>query len=113
MKKILILGLATLVVAGFVWVAKNWADVQADYGLLRTDWAISRTKSWRMRLQPTDAKLPKDWTVVEAIPQTANTDGSMSIGHWRLGTQKRNESRVIWNISESEMIDIFAGTIVL
>jgi hypothetical protein len=68
MKKILIFGLATLVVAGFVWAAKNWADVQADYWLLRTDWAVSRTKSWRMQLQTTDAKLPKEWMVIEAIP---------------------------------------------
>jgi hypothetical protein len=85
MKKILILGLATLVVAGFVWVAKNWADVQADYWLLRTDWAISRTKSWRMRLQPTDAKLPKDWMVIEAIPPDRehgwqHVDRSLEVG---------------------------------
>jgi hypothetical protein len=72
MKKILILGLATLVVAGFVWVAKNWADVQADYWLLRTDWAISRTKSWRMRLQPTDAKLPKE---SDHLPYHLTTSG--------------------------------------
>jgi hypothetical protein len=85
MKKILILGLATLVVAGFVWVAKNWADVQADYWLLRTDLAISRTKSWRMRLQPTDAKLPKDWMVIEAIPPDRehgwqHVDRSLEVG---------------------------------
>jgi len=68
MKKILIFVLATLVIAGSVWAAKNWADFRADYFLLRTDWAISRTKSWRMRLESTDPKLPKEWMVIEAIP---------------------------------------------
>jgi hypothetical protein len=68
MKKILFLGIAALIVAGLVWAAKNWSDMRADYSLLRTDWAISRTKSWRMRLQSTDPKLPKEWMVIEAIP---------------------------------------------
>ena len=68
MKKILIFGLATLTIAGTVWAAKNWADVRADYSLLRTDWAISMTKCWRMRLETTDPKLPKEWMVIEAIP---------------------------------------------
>jgi hypothetical protein len=68
MKKILIFGLATLIIAGIVWAAKNWTDVRADYSLLRTDWAISMTKSWRMRLETIDPKLPKEWMVIEAIP---------------------------------------------
>jgi hypothetical protein len=67
-KKILILVLTALVIAGSVWAAKNWANVRTDYWLVRTDWAISRTKSWRMRLGTTDPKLPKEWVVIEAIP---------------------------------------------
>lgn len=68
MKKILILGFAALILAGAVWTAKNRSDVRADYWLLRTDWAISRMKSWRMRLESTDSKLPKEWMVIEAFP---------------------------------------------
>ncbi len=68
MKKMLIFGLATLVIAGSVWAAKNWADVRAAYWLLRIDWAISRTKSWRMRLESTDPKVQKEWMAIEAIP---------------------------------------------
>jgi hypothetical protein len=68
MKKILLFGIAALIVAGSIGAAKNWSDMRADYSLLRTDWAISRAKSWRMRLQSTDSKLPKEWMVIEAIP---------------------------------------------
>jgi hypothetical protein len=68
MKKILLFGIAALIVAGSIWAAKNWSDTRADYWLLRTDWAISRAKSWRMRLQSTDQKSPKEWMVIEAIP---------------------------------------------
>jgi hypothetical protein len=68
MKKIILFGIAALIVAGSIWAAKNWSDIRGDYSLLRTDWAISRTKSWRMRLQSTDPKVPREWMVVEAIP---------------------------------------------
>jgi hypothetical protein len=68
MKKILWFGIAALIVAGSIWSAKNWSDMRTDYSLLRTDWAISSAKSWRMRLQSTDPKLPKEWMVIEAIP---------------------------------------------
>jgi hypothetical protein len=68
MKKIFVFGLSALIVAGLVWTGKNWSDVRVDYWLLRTDWAISRTKSWRMRLESTDPKFSKEWMVIEAIP---------------------------------------------
>lgn len=68
MKKILWFGIAALIVAGSIWSAKHWSDVRTDYSLLRTDWAISSAKSWRMRLQSTDPKLPKEWMVIETIP---------------------------------------------
>ena len=67
-KRVLIVALAALILGGSVWTAKNWRDVPADYRLLRTDWAISRAKSWRMRLESTDSKLPKEWMVIEAVP---------------------------------------------
>jgi hypothetical protein len=68
MKKILLVGLAALLVAGSAWTVENWSEVRADCWLLRTDWAISRTESWRMRLESTDSKHPKEWMVIEAIP---------------------------------------------
>lgn len=68
MKKILTFGLAALGIATFVWIVKNWKDFRADCELVRSDWAISRAKSWRMRLQTTDPKLPREWMVIEAIP---------------------------------------------
>lgn len=68
MKKIPIFGFAALVAACSIWTIKNRSNMRADYWLLRTDWAISRTKSWRMRLQSTDPKLPKEWMTIEAIP---------------------------------------------
>src|SRR6266478_4376191 len=68
MKKILIFAFAALIAFGSIWTAKNWSDIRADYWLLRTDWAISRTKSWRMRLQSTDPKLPKECMTIEAVP---------------------------------------------
>jgi hypothetical protein len=67
MKKILIFVFAALVIAGFVWIVKNGTNVAADYELVRSDWAISRAKTWRMRLETTDPKLPKEWVVIEAI----------------------------------------------
>jgi hypothetical protein len=68
-KKILIVVFAALIFAGSVLAAKNWSNIQADYWLLRTDWAIARTKSWRMHLQTTDPKLPQEWMVIEAVPR--------------------------------------------
>jgi hypothetical protein len=68
MKKILLIGIAALIVVGSIWAVKNWSNIRADYSLFRTDWSISRTKSWRMRLQSTDPKLSKEWMVIEAIP---------------------------------------------
>jgi hypothetical protein len=68
MKKILMFASAALIAASSIWTAKNWSDIRADYWLLRTDWAISRTKSWRMRLQSTDPKYPKEWMTIEAVP---------------------------------------------
>jgi hypothetical protein len=68
MKKILLIGVAALLVAGSIWTAKNWSEVRNDYWLLRTDWAISRMRSWRMHLQSTDPKLPQEWMTIEAIP---------------------------------------------
>src|SRR5882762_10065343 len=68
MKKILIFAFAALIAVGSIWTAKNWSDIRADYWLLRTDWAISRAKSWRMLLQSTDPKLPKEWMTIEAVP---------------------------------------------
>jgi len=68
MKKILTFGLASLIAIGLIWTAINWSDIRADLWLLRTDWAISRTKSWRMRLQSTNPNLPKEWMMIEALP---------------------------------------------
>jgi len=68
MKKILMFGIAALIAVGSVWTARNWSDMRADYNLLRTDWAISKETSWRMRLQTTDPKLPKEWMIIEAVP---------------------------------------------
>ena len=59
---------AVSALGAFVWTAKSWSTVRTDYSLLRTDWAISRMKSWRMRLESTDPKRAKDWLVIEAIP---------------------------------------------
>lgn len=69
MKKILTCVFAALVIAGSVWIAKNWTAVRTDYWLLRTDWAIFKTKSWRMHLESTDPRSPKEWMVIEAIPR--------------------------------------------
>jgi hypothetical protein len=68
MKKILMFAFAALIAASSIWTAKNWSDIRADYWLLRTDWVISRTKSWRMRLQSTNPKYPKEWMTIEAVP---------------------------------------------
>jgi len=68
MKKIVISGLIVSLALGSAWVIKNRSQVRSDYELVRSDWAISDTKSWRMRLQTTDSKLPKVWMVIEAIP---------------------------------------------
>ena len=61
-----LLGVALTTVAALV--ATNWPAVRADYALVRSDWAVSRAKSWRMRLQTTDSRFPTEWTVIEAIP---------------------------------------------
>jgi hypothetical protein len=37
MKKILLIGVAALLVAGSIGAAKNWSEVRNDYWLLRTD----------------------------------------------------------------------------
>jgi hypothetical protein len=68
MKRILTLGFILSATAASVYIVKNWTGLRTDYELLRADWAISRTKSWRLRLEPTDPKLPKEWMVIEAIP---------------------------------------------
>jgi hypothetical protein len=72
MKKLLMFGIAAVIAvviaAGSIWTVRNWSDVRADYWLVRTDWAIFRAKSWRMRLQTTDPKLPKEWMIIEAVP---------------------------------------------
>jgi hypothetical protein len=62
---------------GIVWVASSWAELQADFGspshirssyeLFRSDWAMSRMKSWRMRLETAHSTGPKEWFVTEAI----------------------------------------------
>jgi hypothetical protein len=67
MKTTFIIGLTVLLVFGSVWIIRNRAQVRSDYELVRSDWAISSHKSWRMRLQTTDPKLPKEWMVIEAI----------------------------------------------
>jgi len=67
MKKLLIFALAALVVAGLVWIIKDWTDFRANYELIRSDWAISRTKSWRMRIEVAHPRRSKEWMVVEAI----------------------------------------------
>jgi hypothetical protein len=67
-KKLLIFALTIFAVAGSAWAARNWTGVQADSWLRRTDRAISNTKSWRMRIESTDPKLPKEWMVIEALP---------------------------------------------
>ena len=68
MKKILMIGFTAVLVAGALWVGINWVALKTDYLLVRTDLAISRTTSWRMRLQTTDPTLPKEWMVIDAIP---------------------------------------------
>lgn len=67
-KKILVASLVVVLVAGALWVRTNWAPVKTDYLLARVDLAISRTRSWRMRLETTDPTRPKEWMVIEAIP---------------------------------------------
>jgi len=63
--------------AGIIWVVADWgdlrgkfgsrADILASYELLRADRAISRTKTWSMRLQSTRTTAPKEWIITEAI----------------------------------------------
>ena len=67
-KKILMIAVAALFVAVSVWTIKNRSELRAGCWLIRTDWAISRARSWRMRLESTDTKSPKEWMVIEAIP---------------------------------------------
>ena len=62
MPPLLLLALfVVLTTVAAVLVATNWHVVRADYELARSDWAISRAKSWRMRLETTDSKFPKEW----------------------------------------------------
>lgn len=63
--------------SGIIWIVTNRtelrsefgspADIRASYELLQSDWAISRMKSWRMRLEPTRSTGPREWLVTEAI----------------------------------------------
>ena len=68
MKKIFVLGGVVVLLTALGWTVKNWKDVKADYLLARADWAISRTKSWRMRLETTNPNAAKERMVIEAIP---------------------------------------------
>jgi hypothetical protein len=68
MKRAALFALAILIVVGVCWAARERKELSSDYALLRTDMAISRAKSWRMRLESTDPGAPKEWMVVEAIP---------------------------------------------
>jgi hypothetical protein len=68
MKKILMFGIGAVIAAGSIWTARKWSDIRADCWLLRTDWAIFRARSWRMRLQSTDPNLPREWMIIEAVP---------------------------------------------
>jgi hypothetical protein len=75
MKNILIM-FAIGVVVGSLWIIwkpiKNWMgdrtrDKQADGELLQSDLAISRSKSWRLRIRRTDPRFPEPLIVREAI----------------------------------------------
>jgi len=68
MKKILVLGGVVALLVALGWTVEDWAYVKAEYMLARTDWAISRTKSWRMRLETTNPRAAKEWMIIEAIP---------------------------------------------
>lgn len=63
-----LIGFAWFLAAISVLAAKNRSELRMDWWLIRTDWAISRAKSWRMRLESTDPKSPKEWIVIEAVP---------------------------------------------
>jgi hypothetical protein len=67
MKKILVLSCITVALAGTVWIVKGLFRADHDE-LIRSDHAISRMRSWRLRLEPTSPKIPKEWIVIEAIP---------------------------------------------
>lgn len=68
MKRILVIGAVAVLLAGAVWLKSNWGAAKTDYLLARTDFAISRTRSWRMHLETTDPTRPKERMVIEAIP---------------------------------------------
>jgi|HubBroStandDraft_6_1064221.scaffolds.fasta_scaffold334496_1 hypothetical protein len=64
---VVLLGIV-LLVAGWDELRSNFgsvADARASLELLRSDWAISRQKSWRLRL--TDSTWKNEWWVNEAI----------------------------------------------
>lgn len=65
---ILLVLLAVVLTTVAALVATNWPAVRANCELARSDWAVSRAKSWRMRLQTTDSRFPREWMVIEAIP---------------------------------------------
>jgi hypothetical protein len=83
-KKAILVLVALCFLLGFIWAAMNRAelkanfgspaDVRASYELLRSDWAISRSKSWRMHLETVHIAGPKEWFVTEAIiPEREHT----------------------------------------
>lgn len=68
MKKILILGFLLCCIGGSVWLVRSRTVRGAEYELLQSDRAISKTKSWRMRIDSHVEHWGKEWMVIEAIP---------------------------------------------
>ena len=68
MKKTLLFSLALCCIGASIWLLKDRAIKGAEFELRQSDRAISETRSWRMRLETTSTKLPKEWMVIEAIP---------------------------------------------
>jgi len=76
-RKAALIALGFLVLVVTIWLATEWnhlraalgsrADIRASYELLRADWAISRAKTWRMRLESTRSTAPKEWIITEAV----------------------------------------------